>query len=137
MKKISLIALLAIAAPAVFAQSQDASPTVKVPGYSIVMPDRTVGKAGAGFDTYRGAYDLSNGQVLALTERGSTMYAQLDDGERHELAATGYGKFVAKDLSLKITLERKMDGDFGGEMLIAKSSSVAGQPTEYVRIALR
>jgi hypothetical protein len=38
---------------------------------------------------------------------------------------------------MKITLERKLDGDFGGEMLIAKSPSVAGQPVEYVRIALR
>jgi hypothetical protein len=136
MKKISLIALLAVAAPAVFAQSPT-PPTVTVPGYSISMPERTVGKAGAGFDTYRGAYDLSNGQVLSLTERGATMYAQLDDGNWRELAATGYGRFVAKDLSLKITLERKMDGDIGGELLIARSPAVAGQPMEYVRLALR
>lgn len=136
MKKISLIALLAFAAPLVLAQSAS-SPTVKVPAYNISIPEKTVGKTSAGFDTYRGAYDLSNGQVLSLINSGATMYAQLDDGDRHELAATGYGKFVAKDLSLRITLERKADGDVGGEMLIASSPSVAGQPMEYVRIALR
>lgn len=134
MKKISLIVLLAIAAPVAFAQAPS---TVKVPAYNLAVPEKTVGRTAAGFDTYRGAYDLSNGQVLSLTSGGATMYAQLDDGSRHELAATGYGKFVAKDLSMKITLERKMDGEIGGEMLIAKSSSVAGQPMEYVRIALR
>ncbi|GAB2869232.1 hypothetical protein GCM10027277_42970 [Pseudoduganella ginsengisoli] len=136
MKKLSLIVLLAIAAPAAFAQSQSPQ-SVKVPGYNISAPERTFSKAAAGFDNYRGAYDLSNGQVLSLMAHGASMFAQLDDGDRHELAATGYGKFVAKDLSLKITLERKADGDVGGEMLIAKSSSVAGQPMEYVRIALR
>lgn len=136
MKKISLIVLLAFAAPVVLAQSAS-SPTVKVPAYNITAPEKTVGKTSAGFDTYRGAYDLSNGQVLSLMNSGATMYAQLDDGSRHELAATGYGKFVARDLSMKITLERKADGDVGGEMLIARSPSVAGQPMEYVRIALR
>lgn len=135
MKKLSLIALLAIAAPAAFAQSP--SPTVTIPAYTITMPERTVGKTAADFNTYRGAYDLSNGQVLSLTESATTMYAQLDDGSPRELAAIGHGRFVAKDLSMKITLERKIDGDFGGEMLIARSPSVAGQPMEYVRIALR
>jgi hypothetical protein len=136
MKKISLIVLLAFAAPVVMAQSAS-SPTVKVPAYSIAAPERTVGKTSAGFDSYRGAYDLSNGQVLSLLSSGATMYAQLDDGSRHELAATGYGKFVAKDLSMKITLERKADGEVGGEMFIARTPTVAGQPMEYVRLALR
>jgi hypothetical protein len=136
MKKIRLIALLAIAAPAVFAQSPT-PPTVTVPAYTIAPPERTLGKTAADFDTYRGAYDLSNGQVLSLVANGATMYAQLDDESRHELAAIGRGRFVAKDLSMKITLERKLDGDFGGEMLIAKSPAVAGQPVEYIRLALR
>jgi len=136
MKKISLIVLLAFAAPVVLAQSTS-SPTVKVPAYNISIPEKTIGKTSAGFDSYRGAYDLSNGQVLSLVNSGATMYAQLDDGSQHELAATGYGKFVARDLSMRITLERKADGEVGGELLIARSPSVAGQPMEYVRLALR
>lgn len=136
MKKISLIVLLAFAAPLAMAQSAS-SPTVKVPAYNLAVPEKTVGKISSGFDSYRGAYDLSNGQVLSLANSGATMYAQLDDGSRHELAATGYGKFVATDLSMRITLERKADGEVGGEMLIARSPSIAGQPMAYVRLALR
>jgi hypothetical protein len=44
---------------------------------------------------------------------------------------------VAKDLTLKVTLVRKYDGDFGGELLIAKSPAVAGRPVQYVRLAVR
>ena len=136
MKQLSLTVLLAVAAPVVMAQSP-MPPSVTVPGYSITMPERTMGKSASDFDRYRGAYDLSNGQVLSLTARGSAMYAQLDDGVRREIAAIGYGRYVAKDLSLKITLERKADGDFGGEMWIARAPAVAGQPMEVVRLALK
>jgi hypothetical protein len=101
------------------------------------MPERTLSRLMSNFDQYRGAYDLSNGQTLSLAASGTRMYAMLDDGERHELAAAGHGRFVAKDLTLKVTLVRKYDGDFGGELLIAKSPAVAGRPVQYVRLAVR
>lgn len=134
MNKFCLIVLFAVAAPAAYAQSEQPEQSVTIPGYHIAMPERTISKLMSNFETYRGAYDLSNGQTLSLMAIGARMYAKLDDGEHHELAATGNGRYVAKDLTLKITLVKNDDGDFGGELLIAKSPVVAGQPVEYVHL---
>lgn len=136
MKKLCLIALLAVAGPVSYAQTSSEQ-TVTIPAYQIAMPETTISKSMSNFDTYRGGYDLSNGQTLVLTDRGSHMYAKLDNGEQHELAATGTGRYVAKDLSLKVSLVKDIDGDFSGELLIARSPAMAGQPVEYVRVAVR
>ncbi|MYN11348.1 hypothetical protein [Pseudoduganella aquatica] len=142
MKKLLLAPLLfmvCIAAMGQTAQDPQMVDSVRVPatGLSIVVPEHRLGMYAVDFGAYKGAYDLSNGGLLQLTSQGRRMYAQLDNGERTEIVGTGMQSFVALDRSLQMSFERKPDGDMGGELLIARTPRVAGEPVQYLLVSLR
>lgn len=137
MKNLLLLPLLSIVSVGAIAQSTQAVDSVNVPAniQRIEVPARAYHMSQMDFGEYRGSYDLSNGQILTLSTRGLRMYAELDDGEKSEIVATGTRSFVATDQRLKMRFERQASGDLGGELLIAKSPQIAGQPIEYVTLA--
>lgn len=136
MKAPLVFSMLSLLSAAAFAQSNTVD-SVKIPANAITMPERTLRMGDIDFGLYQGGFDLANGQTLYLMAQGRRMYAQVENGDRHELAVTGNGKFVSLDRQLKVSLERTGQGDMGGELLMVKSPAMAGQPVEYVLVAMR
>lgn len=125
MKKIILAVLLGVASLGAMAQTSQTpqgEESVTVPGRALkieapAMPlhmDRD--QTGA----FRGSYSLSNGQVLHMRQYGSgpALYAEIDEQGPRKLIAASPTTFVAKDLSLKISLDLQPNGDAGGEVLM-------------------
>jgi hypothetical protein len=138
MKTMMLLPLLSIVSFAALAQSTQGIDRVQIPVTpSIEVPAHPLRMAAIDFGMYKGGYDLANGQTLTLFSSGRRMYAQLDNGERSEVVGAGTGSFVALDRSLKMNFERLPDGDMGGELLIAKMAQVAGEPVQYLQVAMR
>jgi hypothetical protein len=123
MKTIILCTLLSSISFAVLAQS-DAPPSsdtpsitigAKLPKYDLTQGVRQMQPDE--FGKYVGSYELSNGKSLSLFLRGQKKYAMIDDEAMHEIVATRANTFVAKDQQLMMTIDRKEDGDAGGEVL--------------------
>lgn len=135
MKRLMLFALLgglSLTAPAQTAPDSE----VRIRGYQIELPVRPHLMFRGDFDEYKGAYELSNGEVMTLSRNDRHMYAQIGNGERKELVASKFNQFVALDKELKITLERDdFMGDFGGEVLMKVRSPLAqGGQSQVVRL---
>jgi hypothetical protein len=141
MKTLLLLPLLSIVSVAALAQTQSPQVVnqVQIPAIapSIEVPAHPLRMAAVDFGMYKGGYDLANGQTLTLYSSGRRMYAQLGDGERSEIVGAGTSSFVALDRSLKMNFERLPTGDIGGELLIAKTPQVAGEPVQYLLVAMR
>jgi hypothetical protein len=134
MKRLMLFALLgglALAAPGQEAQDN----SVRIHGYQIALPSKPHMMLSGDFDTYKGGYDLSNGDILVMYQRGRHMYAQIGDREPKELVAAAPNIFVALDRELKVTLDRGPFGDFTGEVLmVAPSMSAQAEGGRLIRL---
>ncbi|PWF48800.1 hypothetical protein [Massilia glaciei] len=123
MKQILLLSLLAGLSLTATAQSaQDTS--VYIRGYD--APAKTYPVYLTNFDRYKGAYDLSNGEVLSLRQHGRQMFATVGDRPEKELVAISRNVFVLKDKGLKMALRRD-DGEVKGEVLLREPSMALGQ----------
>lgn len=122
MKKIILAVILGAASLAAVAQTTPAEESVPVPGRSlkIELPAMPLHMDRDQSGAFRGSYTLSNGQTLHMRQYGSgpALYAEIDQDGPRKLVAASPGTFVAKDSSLKITLNMKPDGDASGEVLM-------------------
>ena len=98
---------------------------VRIRGYQIVLPAKAHTMLLGDFDIYKGGYELSNGDVLVLYQRGRHLYGRLGDGEAKELVAAASNVFVALDSKLKVTLDRANDGAFSGEVLMEAPAATA------------
>jgi hypothetical protein len=133
MKKLLILMLLgAVAVPAL---AQVAPEEITVRGYQIEVPSQTYRMFAEEFGEYKGGYDLSNGQDMVMTQVGRRMYAKVADGEYHELVAAAPGVFVARDRTLKITIERDKLDRITGEVLMVPSNALAAN-TPLVRMRL-
>jgi len=130
-------ALLCVLPCVVAAQTVDQQPsTVRVPApLSIDLPAKAISPALTNFDNYKGAYDLSDGRVISLTQRGTHMYAEIDGMERVRLLAADMNSFVAVDRSMKLNLGHRFDGDVHGEVLLAPRDMIAGLPAKPVLLS--
>lgn len=139
MKSLLLLPLLGFVSVAACAQSSQALDSVDVPAplQRIDVPAKALRMAQIDYGRYRGAYDLANGQTLYLTAQGRRMYAEVDDGGKSEIVGAGHGVFVALDQRMKMSFEPLQNGDLGGELLLAKTPMIAGQPVEYVSLMAR
>ena len=90
------------------------------------------------FRTFKGDYQLSNGQVLALKRVGARMYAEVGQLGEHQIVAVSHNTFIALDQKLKVRIDIDDSGDVGGELLMVVPASVAGQGQEQLlRVAFR
>jgi hypothetical protein len=141
MKTMLMLPLLSIVSLVALAQTPQVVDQVQVPvpavTPSIELPAHPLRLINVDFGMYKGGYELANGQTLSLSTSGRRMYARLDDGERSEIVGAGTSSFVALDRSLKMNFERLPNGDIGGELLIAKTPRVAGEPVQYLLVAMR
>ena len=78
-----------------------------------MMPDE--------FYKFVGTYDLSNGMSLSMFNRGSFLYAQLNDQLRHRIVATTPDTFVSMDKQLKIKVDLDENGEASGEVYLPAS----------------
>ncbi len=65
-------------------------------------------------EPYQREYQLSNGDVLTLSKRSGSMYAQLNSGEWHRIVATGRGSFAALDGTFTIHIDLIDDDNASG-----------------------
>ncbi len=142
MKRLILFALLAGVALATPAQAQSAGgDAVRIHGsqHAIVLPAKPYPMFPGDFDGVKGTYDLSNGDVLVLLQKGKRMFAEMNDGARRELVAAGPDVFVALDREMQITLERGNFGGVGGELLMVAQDrqSQARTVQSYRLVAVR
>ncbi|NVE01592.1 hypothetical protein [Massilia sp. BJB1822] len=112
--------------------------TVRIPAQAdrIELPATRYGMNVTNFASYRGSYELSNGQELSLTSGTATMYAILDHGRKVRLIGAGSDTFVAEDRSIHMRLWRGIDGEVGGELLLAQPVDMAGLDAPLLRVAM-
>lgn len=143
MKKIALIAALCAVSFAVSAQTSPATNNVTVHGPALKSIDsnNTYPMDSADFYQFKGSYNLANGDVLSLFNRGDLMFAKLDGQKWHRIVATGANTFVAVDKQLMMRIERHDNDDVSGEVLISASpDQIAKNGTSsdgYVSVAFR
>ena len=112
-------------------------PTVRVPARTLDVPAARWSMQLTNFSSYQGAWDLSDGRVLALTTRGGHMYAEIEGMDKRELVAIGSNSFVAVDRSMRLNLARDMAGEVSGEVLLPLANPVAGLDGQLMRLSLR
>jgi hypothetical protein len=149
MKKILLTALLGVCticvSPLAAAQQEKQGDTVTIPAPApaqIASPSPARYMDAAEFGNYKGGYNLSNGQVLTLTQSryGTKMYAEVDNLGAHQIVSTGKDTFVALDRKLQVRFDFDRVGDVGGELLmVVPGKNIAGvvEPDQLVRVAWR
>lgn len=144
MKKFLLAGWLGVVCGGALAQQSDTVtiPAPQQPLSVIEAPTQRVHMTDMEFGSYKGGYDLSNGQVLTLTRRGSHMYAEVGDQGAHQIVAVAHNTFVALDQKLKvrIDLDTGVGSGIGGELLmVVPGRSVAGLPAQdtLLRMAFR
>ncbi|MDN2710349.1 hypothetical protein O0880_13050 [Janthinobacterium sp. SUN118] len=124
MKTWILAGTLGVCALLANAQSLPDSQTVTIPGgrlHTIELPAHKHFMSPEAFGQFRGAYELSNGQVLYLRNAGAIstiMYARIDDQDEHRIIATDSDSFVALDRQLAIRIDLRDNGGVGGEVLM-------------------
>src|SRR5476651_1010453 len=94
--------LFALAAPLLMGAAH-AAPTQIINGASYRMPL-------ADYADFAGEYTLSNGSLLAVTQRGRRLFAAIDDAAPREIVATGPHDFAAADDSIRIDFDRYENG---------------------------
>ncbi|HEY1151523.1 MAG TPA: hypothetical protein VGF27_23295 [Pseudoduganella sp.] len=134
MKATILTALLCALPVVVAAQAvEQGDSTVRVPApLSIDLPAKALSTALTNWEGYKGAYDLSDGRIISLTQRGRTMYAEIDGREKVQVIAADMNTFVAMDRSLKLNLNRNFEGEVRGDVLLASPAATAGLPAAPV-----
>ena len=118
---------------------QEETVTIAAPSLRIEAPTNRRYMDPVEFRTFKGDYQLSNGQVLALRRVGARMYAEVGQMGEHQIVAVSHNTFIALDQKLKVRIDiDEGGGDVGGELLMVVPASVAGQGQEQLlRVAFR
>lgn len=115
--------------------------TITEPARQITIPSKLYKMWPEEFYKFIGAYDLSNGQVLALFDRGRRMYAKISGQDSHEIVATAENAFVALDRQLQVRIDLHDNGDVSGELIMVvpsqKQSSLDKPEDQLTRFVLR
>src|SRR5882762_3456683 len=117
MKRLVLISILSALPMAVAAQTATDANTVTISKGDV--QNQSYKMLPREFAEFKGLYSLSDGGTLFLFSRqGTKMYANVKDQPAHEIIATGPNTFVALDRQLKMTIDRRADGEVSGELLM-------------------
>ena len=134
MKRLMVLALLggyALTAPAQTTPDN----SVRIRAYQIELPATGYKMMQGDFDAYKGGYELANGEILDLYQRGKRLYAAVGNREPHEVVAIAPNVFVARDRELKVTLERSNFGDYRGELLmVVPATSAQANAGQLIRV---
>jgi hypothetical protein len=94
------------------------------PNLQITLPGKTFRMWPEQFYEFKGGYELSNGMTLVLFNIGHGMYAKLNGEDSHRIVATAANTFVALDKQLKMTIDRKENGEVSGEVLFVVPAQI-------------
>lgn len=125
MKRLLLSTLLGLL-PLVAAAQTEPGQSMRMKEYQIELPTKVYRMYPGDFDTYKGVYDLSNGDTMVLRAIGRRIYAEVGKRPRTEMVAAAPNVFVAIDRQLKLTLEDGISGEVTGELIMV----VPRQPTQ-------
>lgn len=93
------------------------------------------------FDNLQGAYDLSNGETMAMTRKYNRKYIKIGDRPRAEVVAVGDYDFVSLDQNYRVVLSEPDRGEVTGYVLMrvrpAGSLSQTGSEVQTARFAVR
>lgn len=94
------------------------------------------------FDSVQGAYDLSNGDTMAMTKRMERKYIKVGNRPRVEVVAVGDYDFVSLDEKYRVVLSEPRNGDVTGYVLMkvpTSSREISQGPVEVqsFRFAVR
>jgi hypothetical protein len=84
------------------------------------------------FDNLTGAYDLSNGDTMAMTKRMNRKYIQVGDRQKVEVIAAGDYDFVSLDEKYRVVLSEPVHGEVTGYVLM----KVPSQSSELSQTAI-
>ena len=76
-----------------------------------------------GFQDFRGQYDLADGRVLTITQRGQRYFMQLDNQPETEIMAVGSAAFEAKVGALRLEFTQYANGNVPAVRVIDNSAS--------------
>lgn len=108
--------------------AQDAPDTsIWVNSSSITLPAKPYKMFPEDWDTFKGTYDMSNGQTMVLRRTGLRMYAKVANRPPQELVAAAENVFVAVDQQLKMTLVDEGLGHVTGQMVMVAPPQSARQ----------
>lgn len=93
------------------------------------------------FDNLQGAYDLSNGETMAMTRKYNRKYIKIGDRPRAEVVAIGDYDFVSLDENYRVVLSEPNRGEVTGYVLMKVrpqgSLSQTGPEVQAMRFAVR
>ena len=123
MKRLLISALFGTLSLAASAQT-DQDSAVQIHGYQIQLPAHPHKIFPGDFDTYKGTYDLSNGETMVLKANGRRIFAEIGDRPKTEMVAASSHEFVAVDQQFKMSL-REAWGDVTGEVYLVVPAKTA------------
>ncbi len=99
MKRLYVCMAIGLLSFAARAQSDTEMSSVTIPSARLQIEVPATAHRGmrGDFDEFKGAYDLSNGNVLSLTQQGRRIYADAGTGDKKEIVAIRHNVFVAFD----------------------------------------
>jgi opacity protein-like surface antigen len=121
MKSLLLAAALSVLALPAVAQTQPDLGRVTITGEApktIELPANYSRMWAGEFDNLQGAYDLSNGDTMAMTKRINRKFIQVGDGPRTEVIAVGDYDFVSLNQKYRVVLSEPVHGEVTGYLLI-------------------
>lgn len=66
---------------------------------------------------FKGQYDLADGRLLTVTERGKKLYAQIGGAPAVELEAVGKGTFITRWGGIRVEFDQRDNGNVAGVRL--------------------
>ncbi len=137
MRHIVLFFILGALSQSVHAQSTDDANSINVPGQRIAPPAKIYRMWTDDFHPYKGAYALSNGKALYLSNVGRRMYAQVEGQRKHEIVATAPDVFVALDQRLDMHIALDGNGNATGELAYIPDAPERGGATALASAVVR
>ncbi len=134
MKRLLIPTFLGLLTLGASAQTEsDADSAVRVHGRQIEVPAQPHRMWQTNFDSFKGGYDLSNGEAMTLFSRGMRMYAVIGDRPMTEILAARRNEFVAADAQFKMTLAEGQ-GEVTGEVLLKVPADTAQARADGIEI---
>jgi hypothetical protein len=132
MKKLVLLSVMGLSPFAALAGDALAPGAQILPdAQQIIVPAHAFRIEPSEFNNFKRTYELSDGNEVTLSGStiGNKMYATTQDGVRHEIVAISKNSFVAKDGTLKITIDLDQNGFASGEALVANPARASNTAT--------
>ena len=74
---------------------------------------------------YRGQYDLADGRLLTVTQRGNKLFVRMDNDTPIEVVPAGDGVFVTRWGGLRVEFDQRDNGSVAGVRLRGPEPRVA------------